>query len=59
LIFKCENNYQEKDQDEQTDGGSGNELIEKRLMLLYADRFTLETGKDERIYKVKLTLDPL
>lgn len=58
LVFKCENNYQEKN-NEEVDGGLGNELIERRLMLLYAERFALETEKDASVYKVKLTLDPL
>ena len=56
LIFICENNYREKT-DKQLDGGLGNELIEKRLMLLYPNRHRLEVEKDGRIYKVKLSLD--
>ncbi|MBA4852415.1 sensor histidine kinase [Emticicia sp. BO119] len=37
-------------------GGLGNELIEKRLQLIYNDRHTLEIQKTEDLYHVNLTI---
>lgn len=57
FVFECENAYRKNPGVKQDDGGLGNELIEKRLMLLYPNKHRLEVEKGERIYKVKLTLD--
>lgn len=37
-------------------GGLGNELIEKRLQLIYNGRHTLETHKTEDLYRINLTI---
>ena len=55
--FECENKYQESTEKSEH-GGLGNELIKKRLELLYADRHTLEITKSEDVYQVKLTIEP-
>jgi LytS/YehU family sensor histidine kinase len=55
--FECENKYQESTEKSEH-GGLGNELIKKRLELLYANRHTLEIIKKETIYKVKLIIYP-
>lgn len=53
--FECENKFQESIEKSEH-GGLGNELIKKRLELLYADRHTLEIIKKDDIYKVKLLI---
>ncbi|MDQ3749213.1 MAG: histidine kinase [Acidobacteriota bacterium] len=57
LVFECENSYQNNLQIKQDYGGLGNELIQKRLMLLYPDSHLLEIADNNRIYKLKLSLD--
>ena len=57
LVFECENSYQNNVQTRPDYGGLGNELIQKRLMLLYPDRHLLETADNNGIYKVKLSLE--
>jgi len=59
FVFECENMYRKNLQIKRGDGGLGNELIEKRLMLLYPGKHRLEVEKDEQVYKVKLSLDLL
>jgi two-component system LytT family sensor kinase len=56
IVFECENRYQTSPQKRQDFGGVGNELIKKRLRLIYPGRHALEITGDEGIYKVKLTL---
>jgi LytS/YehU family sensor histidine kinase len=55
--FECENKYQESTTQAEH-GGLGNELIKKRLELLYADRHTLEIKKSDTIYVIKLLIYP-
>lgn len=55
LIFDCENRYSESAL-KQEYGGLGNELIRKRLELLYPGRHTLVINKRVDIYSVKLVL---
>ena len=57
LVFECENSYQNNLQIQQHYGGLGNELIQKRLMLLYPDSHLLEIADNNGIYKLKLSLD--
>ena len=57
LVFECENSRQTNLQIKTDYGGLGNELIEKRLMLLYPESHRLEIAADDGIYLVKLTLD--
>jgi len=56
IIFNCENKYHESDTKEEF-SGLGNELIMKRLILLYPDRHTLLINKNSDIYSVKLQID--
>lgn len=57
LIFECENSFQTNENVKQEFGGLGNQLIQKRLILLYPGRHRLEIKKDEETYRVKLSLD--
>lgn len=56
LTFECENFCQPKRNAQLNFGGSGNELMRKRLALLYPNRHVLEIDDRGEIYKVKLTL---
>jgi two-component system, LytTR family, sensor kinase len=55
--FVCKNTYQNNSSVKNEFGGLGNELIGRRLMLLYPNKHSLETGDYDGIYKVKLSLD--
>lgn len=56
IVFECENSYQTNSGVKQDFGGLGNELIKKRLNLIYPEKHALEISDDWEIYKVKLTL---
>lgn len=56
IVFECENTFQ-KSIENPDYGGLGNQLIERRLMLIYPNRHSLEITNDAEIYKVKLTLN--
>jgi two-component system LytT family sensor kinase len=56
IIFECENKYSENNQTKLEQSGLGNELIRKRLALLYPDKHTLKVTDTDGTYKVKLTL---
>lgn len=56
LFFECENSYQPNSGAKHDFGGLGNELIKKRLALLYPEKHFLEIADRDGIYKVKLTL---
>lgn len=56
LIFNCENHYSDNSQTKPDQSGLGNELIQKRLALLYPDKHTLEITNKNSTYKVKLIL---
>lgn len=55
LLFTCENSYVHRD--DQRPGGLGNDLIQKRLNLLYPGKHTLEITDERNIYKAKLQLN--
>lgn len=57
IAFECQNTHQNSSPIKPDYGGLGNELIRKRLMLLYPDRHSLEIEKGEQLYRVKLSLD--
>lgn len=57
LFFECENSFQVNGGGKQEFGGLGNLLIEKRLTLLYPGGHRLEIKKDEKTYRVELSLD--
>ncbi len=56
LIFECENKYS-KSELEQEFGGLGNELIKRRLELLYPQNHVLLVSKNADIYNVKLAIN--
>lgn len=56
IVFECENSYQKNVKGSQDFGGLGNELIKKRLNLLYPAKYELKIGDSDGIYRVKLTL---
>lgn len=51
----CENRFDSKPAP-QTNGGLGNQLIQKRLDLIYAERHTLVVTKNDELYSVNLTI---
>lgn len=56
INFECKNTYQNRTMQKQEYGGFGNELIQKRLQLLYSENHTLEINDSDGIYEVKLLL---
>jgi two-component system LytT family sensor kinase len=56
IVFACENRITEESQNKSDINGLGNELIEKRLKLLYPNKHTLEVSNKDQIYSVKLTI---
>lgn len=52
----CENKFDSKLKVEHTHGGLGNDLIEKRLQLLYPGSHTLEVHKTTDLYSINLTI---
>ncbi len=52
----CENKYDSKQPVQQTSGGLGNQLIEKRLDLIYSERHKLEINNSDELYSVNLTI---
>ncbi|MEO6306039.1 MAG: histidine kinase [Bacteroidia bacterium] len=56
IIFDCENNYGKMHAIKE-DSGLGNELIKKRLMLLYHEKHNLEITDKNEVYKVRLILN--
>jgi len=56
LVFECINRYSVSELTQEF-GGLGNELIKKRLELLYPEKHSLIINKATDIYSVKLTID--
>lgn len=56
LQLICENKFDSKLTVAKTYGGIGNELIQKRLNLIYAGKHTLEMHKTNDLYSVNLTI---
>lgn len=56
IIFDCENRFTEESQNKPEKNGLGNELIQKRLELLYPNKHTLEVSNKDNVYSVKLTI---
>jgi LytS/YehU family sensor histidine kinase len=52
----CENKFDSRSPVQHKNGGLGNELIEKRLQLIYAGRHTLEVQKTNELYSINLTI---
>jgi LytS/YehU family sensor histidine kinase len=56
IVFNCDNHYTGSSQTKPDESGLGNELIRKRLLLLYPNKHTLDITIENNLYKVKLTL---
>ena len=56
IAFECTNKCQVEPPAAAT-GGIGNELIRRRLALLYRDRHSLEAGAGNGVYTVRLTIN--
>jgi two-component system, LytTR family, sensor kinase len=56
ITFDCENSYSSNTQTKLNHSGLGNELIQKRLILLYPNKHKLKVADENNTYKVKLTL---
>ena len=56
ILFRCENKFDAKPMGPQPDGGLGNELIQKRLQLIYGEKHILEVVKTDDLYSVHLTI---
>lgn len=58
IVFICENKYNphlKKEQDKESNG-LGNELIQKRLHLIYPEKHMLEVSNENELYSVRLTI---
>jgi two-component system LytT family sensor kinase len=53
VVFKCANSYEDNGS---PNGGIGYSNVNRRLELLYKDRYTLTINKDDQNYYVQLTL---
>jgi two-component system, LytTR family, sensor kinase len=53
----CENKFDSKPKIHSVNSGLGNELIQKRLQLIYADKHLLEINKNNELYSVHLTIN--
>lgn len=57
IRFECSNRYSALPVKELYAGGLGNDLIKKRLQLLYADKHVLEVTNNNDLYTVNLVLN--
>ena len=53
----CENKFDPRPKQQPIHSGLGNELIRKRLQLIYADKHLLEINKNDELYSVHLTIN--
>ena len=58
IVFECKNKYDSSRKSQQESHGLGNELIEKRLNLLYGERHKSEIVNLNDLYSVRLTIEP-
>ena len=56
IQLTCENKFDSKGKVRQFDSGLGNELIQKRLHLIYPEKHTLEVHKTDELYSVNLII---
>jgi two-component system LytT family sensor kinase len=57
ITFECKNAYSTDSQTKLKHGGLGNELIQKRLMLLYPRKHTLKITNENNTYNVNLIIN--
>jgi two-component system LytT family sensor kinase len=56
IDFYCENYFNDSTDTKMEPGGIGNDLIEKRLRLLYPGRHRLQAAVENNLYKVHLSI---
>lgn len=56
IVFECENKYKENGKTALESNGLGNELIAKRIELLYPSKHSLSITNRQNTYKIKLVL---
>jgi two-component system, LytTR family, sensor kinase len=56
IYFDCKNRFLSKNKENEEYGGLGNDLINKRLQLLYGKKHELKISENENFYQVNLTL---
>lgn len=56
IHFFCKNNYSPSPLEQKKDGGIGNQLITKRLDLLYPDRYQLSRSTENGDYIIQLSI---
>jgi LytS/YehU family sensor histidine kinase len=56
IIFVCENKFDSNRKVIQESNGLGNNLIQRRLNLIYPDKHLLELDKQINLYSIKLTI---
>lgn len=56
ILFICENKFDSNRKLNQESNGLGNDLIQKRLNLIYPEQHLLELDKQIDLYRVKLTI---
>ncbi|HXP52628.1 MAG TPA: histidine kinase, partial [Bacteroidia bacterium] len=56
IVFDCENKLNSDSNNKSNESGLGNELIKKRLVLLYPNRHILSITKADKTYIVNLTV---
>lgn len=56
IMFMCDNKFNPKQKLKQESNGLGNDLIKKRLNLIYPEKHILELDKQINFYSVKLTI---
>jgi len=56
IVFVCENKFDPNRKLQQESNGLGNDLIQKRLNLLYPEKHTLQLVKQINLYSVNLTI---
>jgi hypothetical protein len=55
--FECRNRYGANGSGKRQEGGLGNDLIRRRLELLYPGRHSLTVSDRDHVYTVRLSLD--
>lgn len=57
IVFTCENKFDAYPSARQPDSGLGNELIQKRLHLIYPQKHSLVVNKTDDLYSVNLSIN--
>ena len=57
ITFRCSNRHRGRSGEERNHAGLGNELIQRRLALIYPVSYTLEVTDHDDTYTIRLTVD--